>query len=123
MMAQEKDTAGIYIGPGKHGFIHKQKYFERHQPMPVNVVLGGDPLDWFAASCPVPAGVSELDFAGGLRGAPTKVIRSDITGALSRRRGDRSRGRNPTGRTKGRRSIRRMARLLRQPAQSRAVYS
>ncbi len=80
IMAQDENCAGIYIGPGKHGFIHKQKYFERNQPMPVNVVLGGDPLDWFAASCPVPAGVSEFDFAGGLRGAPTKVIQSDITG-------------------------------------------
>lgn len=80
IMAQERDTAAIYIGPGKHGSIHKQKYFEKHQAMPVNVVLGGDPLDWFAASCPVPAGVSEFDFAGGLRGTPTQVIRSDITG-------------------------------------------
>ena len=67
IMAQERDTAAIYIGPGKHGSIHKQKYFEKHQAMPVNVVLGGDPLDWFAASCPVPAGVCEFDFAGGLR--------------------------------------------------------
>src|SRR5690242_21835694 len=27
MMAQEKDTAGIYIGAGKHGVIHKKKDF------------------------------------------------------------------------------------------------
>jgi 4-hydroxy-3-polyprenylbenzoate decarboxylase len=80
IMLHDEKTAGIYIGPGKHAFIHKQKYFEKHQPMPVNVVLGSDPLDWFAASCPVPAGISEFDFAGGLRGKPTEVIRSDITG-------------------------------------------
>lgn len=80
IMAQDQNSAGIYIGPGKHAFLHKQKYFEMNRSMPVNVVLGGDPLDWFAASCPVPAGTSEFDFAGGLRGAPTKVIRSDITG-------------------------------------------
>jgi 4-hydroxy-3-polyprenylbenzoate decarboxylase len=28
----------------------------------------------------VPVGVSEFDFAGGLRGHPTKIIRSDIIG-------------------------------------------
>ncbi|HTF93909.1 MAG TPA: UbiD family decarboxylase, partial [Verrucomicrobiae bacterium] len=80
VMLQDRDSAGIYIGPGKHAYIHKQKYFEKNQPMPINIVLGSDPLDWFAASCPVPAGISEFDFAGGLRGAPTQVIRSDITG-------------------------------------------
>ena len=80
VMLQDRDSAGIYIGPGKHAYIHKQKYFEKNRPMPVNIVLGSDPLDWFAASCPVPAGISEFDFAGGLRGAPTQVIRSDITG-------------------------------------------
>jgi UbiD family decarboxylase len=80
IMSQDHNTLSIYIGPGKHAFIHKQKYFEKNQAMPVNVVLGSDPLDWFAASCPVPAGISEFDYAGGLRGQPTKVILSDITG-------------------------------------------
>lgn len=80
MMSQDKTSAGIYIGPGKHGYIHKQKYFEKGVAMPVNIVLGCDPLVWFAACSPVPAGISEFDFAGGLRGEPIKVIRSDITG-------------------------------------------
>ena len=80
IMSQDRNTAGIYIGPGKHAYIHKQKYFEKNQPMPVNIVLGSDPLIWFAASCPVPAGISEFDFAGGLGGRPIEVIRSDITG-------------------------------------------
>jgi UbiD family decarboxylase len=80
MMSQDKQSAGIYIGPGKHGYIHKQKYFEKGVAMPVNIVLGCDPLVWFAACSPVPAGISEFDFAGGLRGEPIKVIRSDITG-------------------------------------------
>ena len=80
MMSQDKTSAGIYIGPGKHGYIHKQKYFEKGVAMPVNIVLGCDPLVWSAACSPVPAGISEFDFAGGLRGEPIKVIRSDITG-------------------------------------------
>ena len=80
IMSQGQNTAGIYIGPGKHAYIHKQKYFEKNQPMPVNIVLGSDPLIWFAASCPVPAGISEFNFAGGLQGKPIEVIQSDITG-------------------------------------------
>jgi UbiD family decarboxylase len=64
LMLQDRNSAGIYIGPGKHGYLHKQKYFENHRPMPVNIVLGNDPLVWFAASCPVPAGMSEYNFAG-----------------------------------------------------------
>src|SRR6266542_3390764 len=80
IMLQDRNSAGIYIGPGKHGYLHKQKYFENDRPMPVNIVLGSDPLVWFAASCPVPAGMSEFNFAGGLREAPVQVIRSDITG-------------------------------------------
>src|SRR3972149_6841995 len=75
MMSQDKTSAGIYIGPGKHGYIHKQKYFEKGVAMPVNIVLGCDPLVWFAACSPVPSGISEFDFAGGLRGEPIKVIR------------------------------------------------
>jgi 4-hydroxy-3-polyprenylbenzoate decarboxylase len=43
IMAQDQNSAGIYIGPGKHAFLHKQKYFEMNRSMPVNVVLGGDP--------------------------------------------------------------------------------
>ena len=80
IMLHDETTAGIYIGPGKHGFFHKQRYFQKGMAMPVNVVLGSEPLVWFAAACPVPAGTSEFDYAGGLAGEPIKVINSDITG-------------------------------------------
>jgi 4-hydroxy-3-polyprenylbenzoate decarboxylase len=80
VMLHDRNTAGIYIGPGKHAGFHRQKYFSRNMPLPVNVVLGSDPLEWFAAACPVPAGVCEFDYAGGLRAKPVKVITSDITG-------------------------------------------
>lgn len=80
MMVHDRNTAGIYIGPGKHGHIHRQKYFERGIPLPVNAVLGSDPLIWFASCCPVAPGLSEFDFAGGLGEEPAKVVNSDITG-------------------------------------------
>jgi len=80
IMLHDQRTAGIYIGPGKHASFHRQKYFDKGVPLPVNVVLGSDPLVWFAAASPVPAGLSEFDYAGGLKGAPVAVIKSDITG-------------------------------------------
>jgi len=80
VMLHDEKTVGIYIGPGKHGSMHRQKYFERGLPVPINIVLGSDPLIWFASSCPVSAGVSEFDFAGGLAGEALHVIKSDITG-------------------------------------------
>ena len=80
IMLHDQNTAGIYIGPGKHAGFHRQKYFDKGVPLPVNVVLGSDPLAWFAAACPVPAGLSEFDYAGGLKGAPVAVIKSDMTG-------------------------------------------
>ena len=80
MMLHDRNTAGIYIGPGKHASIHRQKYFAKGAPVPINVVLGSEPLIWFASCCPVPAGLSEFDFAGGLAGEALQVVESDITG-------------------------------------------
>ena len=119
IMSQDKDTPSIYIGPGKHAFIHKQKYFEKNQAMPVNVVLGSDPLDWFAASWPVPAGVSEFDLRRRFAWQPDQSHpQRHHRPALSRRCGDRPGRRDPTRRTERRRSVWRMARLLCQSAQS-----
>src|SRR5215510_7363881 len=80
IMLHEHNMAGIYIGPGKTRSFHRRKYFDKGLPLPVNVVLGSDPLVWFAAACPVPAGLSEFDYAGGLKGTPVTIIKSDITG-------------------------------------------
>ena len=80
MMLHDHNTAGIYIGPGKHASIHRQKYFAKGAPVPINVVLGSEPLMWFASCCPVAAGLSEFDFAGGLAGEALQVVTSDITG-------------------------------------------
>src|SRR5215468_7212300 len=65
---------------GRESSFHRQKYFDKGLPLPVNIVLGSDPLVWFAAACPVPAGLSEFDYAGGLKGTPVTVIKSDLSG-------------------------------------------
>jgi 4-hydroxy-3-polyprenylbenzoate decarboxylase len=76
-----RDTLGVYISPGKHGKLIREKYFERGQPCPIVVVVGADPL-LFMASCAegIAYGQSELAWAGGVRGRPIEVVRGKHTG-------------------------------------------
>ena len=70
VMIHDKNTLGFYMSPGKHGRIHRDKYQAKNLPMPVVVVVGGDPLQFLVACSEMPYGVCELDIAGGLRGKP-----------------------------------------------------
>ena len=72
-------TVGCQITEGKHGRIHRDKYFERGEPMKVVILCGQDPLLFMLASSPLPE-ISELDIAGGLRGEPIDVVRGPFTG-------------------------------------------
>jgi 4-hydroxy-3-polyprenylbenzoate decarboxylase len=80
VMVQNSKQVGIYISPGKHGRIHRDKYMARNEPMPVCVVVGGDPLTFLMGCTELPYGVSEYDFVGGLRGKPMEVVRGKHTG-------------------------------------------
>jgi 4-hydroxy-3-polyprenylbenzoate decarboxylase len=73
-------TIGCQITEGKHGRIHRDKYFARGESMKVVVLVGQDPLLFMLAASPLPGGTSELDYAGGLRGEPVDVIRGPYTG-------------------------------------------
>ncbi|HYY88893.1 MAG TPA: UbiD family decarboxylase [Chloroflexota bacterium] len=76
-----KDSLGIWISPGKHGRYIRQKYFDRKQPCPIVVVVGADPLLFMAACAEgIAFGQSELDWVGGVRGAPIDVVRGRHTG-------------------------------------------
>ena len=80
VMIHDKTSLGFYMSPGKHGRIHRDKYQARNEPMPVAIVVGGDPLQFLVACSEMPYGVCELDIAGGLRGKPVKVVRGKVTG-------------------------------------------
>lgn len=80
VMVQGKNQVGFYVSQGHHGWLHREKYFARGEPCPVAVVLGGDPLLMISGSLEVPWGISEYNWAGGLRGEPYRVIHDDITG-------------------------------------------
>lgn len=80
VMIHDERSVGFYISPGKHGRLHRDKYMARNQPMPTAVVVGGDPFLFLLASTEVPYGISEYEFAGGLRGKPYPVIKGKVTG-------------------------------------------
>src|SRR5439155_1221842 len=73
-------TLGFYISPGKHGRQHRDKWFARGEKMPVAFVPGGDPLLFLAACTEIPYGVTEYDWAGGVRGTPYRVMPGPVTG-------------------------------------------
>jgi UbiD family decarboxylase len=76
----DRSSVGILIAAGHHGDIHRTKYFKRGEPMPVAMVLGGDPLTFFYGGLEVPYGIFEIDVIGGLRGRPVKMVRGKVTG-------------------------------------------
>jgi UbiD family decarboxylase len=65
---------------GRHGAIIAEKYWSRGAPCPVAIVNGEDPALFVAGFEYLAAGVSELDFAGAIRGAPVEVHRGPVTG-------------------------------------------
>jgi len=70
------DRAGIWISPGKHGRLIREKYFARGEPCPVLICCGQDPLLFLAGHQELPLGLNEYDYAGGHRGRPFEVVPS-----------------------------------------------
>jgi 4-hydroxy-3-polyprenylbenzoate decarboxylase len=66
----DKTSVGLLMASGHHGAIHCEKYFRRGEPMPVAMVVGGDPLAFFCGGIEMPYGTFELDVVGGMRGRP-----------------------------------------------------
>ncbi len=79
-MIHDRKSVSLLMVPGKHGHVHRQKYFSRGERMPIALVVGGDPLFFFLAGTEVPYGVSEFDVVGGMRGKPVEMVRGKVTG-------------------------------------------
>src|SRR5258706_8931827 len=76
----DKTSVGLVMAAGHHGAQHSEKYKKRGEPMPVAMVLGGDPLSFFYGGLEVPYGTFELDGVGGIRGRPMKMVTGKVTG-------------------------------------------
>jgi len=79
-MVMGKNTVGLHMSPGRHGRTMRDKCFERSQPLKVAIAVGADPALFLSSTMAVAAGVSEYDFAGGLKGSPIEVLRGPYTG-------------------------------------------
>lgn len=77
----DRNHLGVYISPGKHGRMIREKYFERGERVPIVVVVGSDPLLFMAACSEAPRyGMSEFEWAGAVRGAPIETVPGEVTG-------------------------------------------
>lgn len=76
-----RDEMGMYISPGKHGRLIRDRYLSQGARIPVVVVVGADPLLFMAACAEgIPYGMSEFAWAGAIRGEPVQVVRGRHTG-------------------------------------------
>ena len=79
-MIHDAKRVGCYISPGKHGRVHRDKYFERGEPCPIALVVGGDLSLFIAGSVELPDDMCEYEWAGGMRGRAYDVIKEKYTG-------------------------------------------
>jgi 4-hydroxy-3-polyprenylbenzoate decarboxylase len=80
VMVHDRGHTGLYISPGKHGRIHRDKHFDKGEPLPAVVLVGMDPLIFVASALEMAPGLSELEWVGGMRGRPLQCIRGRHTG-------------------------------------------
>ena len=64
MQVYDGKNTGMHWQVHKVAARHGKQYYERGEPMPVAVALGGDPVFNLAATAPLPDGINELLFAG-----------------------------------------------------------
>ena len=80
VMVHDEKRVGLYISPGKHGRIHRDKYMAKGEPMPVCIVIGSDPLSFLTSSTEAPEGMCELDMMGAYRGEAVQCVTGKHTG-------------------------------------------
>lgn len=80
LMLHDRNRIGLHISPGKHGRLIRERYWDKGEPCPVAVSFGQDPLLTAMGGVEIPYGTSEYEVAGWVRGTPTPVLMSDLTG-------------------------------------------
>lgn len=80
VMVNGRNLATSYISNGKQGRIQRDKYLAAGKPCPMAIIVGIDPATYVAARYTLADSVPELDWAGGLTGAPLDVIEGELTG-------------------------------------------
>ena len=80
VVVHNKNTVGLWMSPGKHGRLIREKYFKKGKPCPVMISVGHDPLLFLSSGNEVAYGTAEYAHAGGHRGKPFETIEGELTG-------------------------------------------
>jgi UbiD family decarboxylase len=80
VQVHDEKTLGLYISPGKHGRLIRDKYWKRGEACPVAVAFGQDPLLLLLGGLEVDYGTNEFDVASAIRGEPLELISGPVTG-------------------------------------------
>lgn len=75
MQVYDGSTTGMHWQVHKVAARHGKRYYERGEPMPVAVALGGDPVFTLAATAPLPDGIDEILFAGFARKRSVNLVK------------------------------------------------
>ncbi|HZC31376.1 MAG TPA: UbiD family decarboxylase [Gaiellaceae bacterium] len=82
VMIIDDKRAGIQIIKAKDAEIDLRAYAAVKKPMPVALVIGGDPLLFLCSSTLFPLTESEYDVVGALRDAPVPVVKAETSDLL-----------------------------------------
>jgi UbiD family decarboxylase len=74
------NTLGLWMSPGKHGRLIREKYFRQGRPCPVVICCGQDPLLFLSSGNEVGYEIAEFAHAGGHRGVPFETLHSELHG-------------------------------------------
>ena len=78
IQVHSRNEVGIWISPGKHGRMIREKYFAKGQACPVVISCGQDPLLFLSSNAELAYGLGEYDYMGGQRGRPVDVVLSEL---------------------------------------------
>jgi UbiD family decarboxylase len=76
----DRNTLGLWMSPGKHGRLIREKYLKQGKNCPVVICCGHDPLLFLSSGNEVGYGIGEFAHAGGHRGEPFDTINSELHG-------------------------------------------
>ena len=78
-----QDRLGVRMSSrpgGAGGYLHWRKYQKRKQPMPCAIVIGCAPVVMFTGPQKLAIDLDEMSVAGGLAGAPIRVVKATTIG-------------------------------------------
>ena len=82
LKAPDRIGLKLFMNLGQGGAAHWEKYRARGEPMPIAMVVGCPPAVAYVGPQKLPQGVDELAVAGGIVGAPIRVVRARTTDLL-----------------------------------------